>query len=138
MLTRSCWIQLVFGQKIAGRRQERLETTSKPVPPPSQRSLLNLDCCPSLGELLLDRLGFVFSDALFDRLRSAIDQVLGFLQTKTRNLAYRLDYVDLIGANFLKDDRELGLLFCRSRTCASRRTAARHHHRSRCRRRNAQ
>src|ERR1700733_7658824 len=132
MLTRSCWIQLVFGQKIAGRRQERLETTSKPVPPPSQRSLLNLDCCPSLGELLLDRLGFVFSDALFDRLRSAIDQVLGFLQTKTRNLAYRLDYVDLIGANFLEDNGELGLLFRRG-PAARRRTAARHHHRGRCR-----
>src|ERR1700729_3984614 len=113
MLTRSCWIQLVFGQKIAGRRRNGLRRPPTPPPPPRQRSLLNLDCRSSLGELFLDGLGFVFPDAFLDRLRSAIDQVLGFLQTKTRNLAYRLDYVDLIGANFLEDNGELGLLFPR-------------------------
>ena len=58
---------------------------------------------------------FFLRDVLLQGLGSAVDQVLGFLQTERGDLAYRLDGVDLIGAGILQDDGELGLLLDRSR-----------------------
>ena len=71
-------------------------------------------------ELLLDGLGLVLGRVLLQRLGSAVDQVLGFLQAERSDFAYRLDGVDLVGAGILEDDLELGLLLDRR----SRRRAA--------------
>src|SRR5271163_2490483 len=61
-------------------------------------------------ELLLDGLGLVLGRVLFQRLGSAIDQVLGFLQTERSDFANGLDGADLVRAGILEDDLELGLL----------------------------
>ena len=55
--------------------------------------------------------GLVLRDAGLHGLRCAVDQVLGFLEAKTRDLAHDLDDLDLLAAGFLEDDVELGLLF---------------------------
>src|SRR5208283_3807077 len=97
MLTRRPRIQLVFGQKIARRGGSNgLIPIQKPSESTAPASLLHLDRCSCLSELLLDGLGFVLGNALFNRLRSTVDQVLGFFQAKARDLAYRLDHIDLI------------------------------------------
>ncbi len=49
-------------------------------PPHKQGELLYINSSARVSKFLLDRLGFVFADTLFYRLRSAIDQVLGFFQ----------------------------------------------------------
>lgn len=46
----------------------------------SEINLLNFDSCPSVGEFLLDGLSFFLADAFLDRLGSAVNQVLSFLQ----------------------------------------------------------
>src|SRR6266540_1859382 len=60
--------------------------------------LLDFDLCTSLFELLLEGLGVRFGHAFLDRLRSAIDQVLGFLEAELGQLTNRLDDLDLLGA----------------------------------------
>ena len=64
-------------------------------------------------ELLADGLGFFLADVFLQRLGSAVDQVLGFLQTERGHFPYCLDGVDLVRAGILEDDGELGLLFNR-------------------------
>src|ERR1700729_582074 len=87
-------------------------------------------------ELLLDRLGLVLGRAFFQRLGSAVDEVLGFLQAERSDFAYSLDGVDLVRAGILENDLEFGLLFCRR---SSRSTAAAgNDHRGRSRGRNAE
>src|SRR5690348_2729367 len=86
-------------------------------------------------ELLLDGLGVFLAHVLLQRLRSAVHQVLGFLQTQGGDFAHRLDRADLVRARILQDDGELGLLHClRGRRP---RASAGNHHRGRRRRRNA-
>src|SRR5689334_22803738 len=52
---------------------------------PGFTQLLELDLRASLLELGLDLVGFVLVDAFLDRLRSAFDEVLGFLQAQARD-----------------------------------------------------
>ena len=80
-----------------------------------------------LFQLGLHLRGLVLRDAGLHGLRRAIDEILGFLQAKTRQLAHDLDDLDLLGAGFLEDDVELGLLFDGRRS----RRAHRHHRRRR-------
>src|SRR5882724_10872726 len=101
-------------------------------PRQSKTALLDFDGRASLGKLLLDGLSLVLRYAFLDGLRRSVNQILGFLQAQAGDFADRLNHVNLVGAHFLQDDRELRLLFRRSRRCRS--TAARHHHRG-CRRR---
>src|SRR6266540_1125152 len=61
---------------------------------------------PSVGELLLDRLGLVLADAFLDRLGSAVDQVLCFLQAEAGDFAYCFDDVDLIRADHRQNYRK--------------------------------
>src|SRR6185312_17174812 len=76
----------------------------------SRAGLLHVHLRASLFELGLGGVGLVLRDALLDRLRSGIYQLLGFLQAQARDqLAYRLDDVDLVRASLLEDDTELGL-----------------------------
>ena len=75
--------------------------------------------CASLGELLLYSLGLFLGNALFHVLGRSVDQFLGFFQAQAGDFADGLDYIDLIGADFLENDGEFGLLFGRSRTAAA-------------------
>src|SRR6185312_6935052 len=61
-------------------------------------------------ELLLDLLGLGLGDAFLDRLRGALDQVLGLLEAQAGDRAHFLDRADLVGAAVDEDDVELGLL----------------------------
>src|SRR5260370_27244829 len=90
--------------------------------------LLQLNLGASLFELGLDLLGFVLVDAFLDRLRRALDEVLGFLEAQAGDGADFLDDFDLLLAGGGEDDRELGLFFGGSsggrgptRTCDRRR-----------------
>ena len=100
-------------------------------------NLLHLDCRSSVGEFLLDGFRLFLGNTLFNGLRGAVDQVLGFLQTQAGDFSDRLDYIDLIGAHFLQDDAKFGLLLRRSRR-RRRSSTAGHHHRGRGRRRDAE
>jgi hypothetical protein len=65
---------------------------------------------PSASSLAFRPRGLVLRHAGLDRLRRAVDQVLGFLQAQAGDLADHLDDLDLLAAGFLEDDFELGLL----------------------------
>ncbi|MPM50518.1 hypothetical protein SDC9_97260 [bioreactor metagenome] len=58
-----------------------------------------------------DLLGVFFVDAFLDFARCAIDDVFGFFEAEAGKLTNDLDDLDLLGADFLEDDVELGLLF---------------------------
>src|SRR5690606_33233577 len=81
---------------------------------PEARSeiLLDFDLGAGFFQLLLQLFSGLLRDVLDDRLRSAFDQVLGFLQTQVgADAADFLDDVDLLVAAVNQDNGELGLLF---------------------------
>src|SRR5438874_9198993 len=73
--------------------------------------LLQFHLGASLFELLLYLVGFVFVHAFLDRLGSALDEVLGFLEAETSDGADFLDDFDLLLAGSGENNRELGLFF---------------------------
>src|SRR5690606_16242694 len=77
-------------------------------------ALLELDLRASGFELLLDLFGVGLGSGLLDGLRSALDKVLGLLETQAGDGADFLDDADLVRAGILQDDVELGLLLGRS------------------------
>ena len=77
----------------------------------SPSRLLEFDLRAGGFELLLDLLGFGLGDVFLDGLRSAFDEVLGFLEAQASDGADFLDDADLVRAGFLEDDGELGLRF---------------------------
>src|SRR5262245_46835972 len=83
-----------------------------------RRSLLDFDLCALLLEGRLDLLGLVPGDALLDRLRGRVDEVLRFLEAELGQLADDLDDRDLVRPDFGEDRAELGLLLGRGRGCA--------------------
>src|ERR1700761_9421479 len=64
------------------------------------RKLLDLDAGNTI-ELLRDGCCIFLRDVLLQRLRSAVDQVLGLLQTEVGDLANHLDSRDLVRAAIL-------------------------------------
>src|SRR6478736_678648 len=86
-------------------------TANCAVPGQLTQVLLDFDLGASFFQLLLGGFGVSLGHSFLDGLRSAVDQVLGFLQTQTGQLAHGLDDADLVRAGFLQDDGELGLLF---------------------------
>ena len=68
-----------------------------------------------LGELGLDGLRLLLGDALLDRLRRGVDQVLGLLEAQPGQLADRLDDQDLVRPDLGQHGVELGLLLGRRR-----------------------
>src|SRR5258706_2785291 len=82
-----------------------------PQPGPDREQLRLLDGNLGAGvfEDLLDLLGLILGNVLFDGLRSALDEVLRFLQAERGDLADGLDDVDLLLAGALENDGELGL-----------------------------
>ena len=57
--------------------------------------LLELDLGAGFFQLLLDLFGVVLAGAFLDGLRSAVHQILGFLQAEAGDLTDNLDDVDL-------------------------------------------
>src|SRR5690606_5221866 len=81
-------------------------------PKASSEILLDFDLGAGFFQLLLQLFSSLLRDVLDDRLRSAFDQVLGFLQTQVgADAADFLDDVDLLVAAVNQDNGELGLLF---------------------------
>src|SRR5438105_1377690 len=95
-------------------------------------AFLDVDRRADLGQLSLDRLGFLLGDLLLDRLGGAVDQVLGLLQTEPGQFAHHLDHLDLLVADRFEDGIELRLLLdgrrARSTPTRSRPAAGRGHH----------
>jgi len=65
---------------------------------PQVHRLLDLDGGAGLFELLLGVLGLVLGDAFLDRLRGALDDVLGLLEAEPGERAHDLDDLDLLVA----------------------------------------
>ena len=93
-----------FGTQVANRTKSINYLTSTVATP---------------SNFLRDGLGFFLGDVLLQRLGSAVDQVLGFLQAEGGDFAYGLDGIDLVGTGILEDDGELGLLFSRRSAAAA-------------------
>src|SRR5262245_47115739 len=68
-----------------------------------ERALLQLDGGACLLELGLDAVGLLLVDALLDRLRSRVDEVLRLLQAEARDGADDLDHLDLLAAGLRED-----------------------------------
>src|SRR3954464_10060538 len=84
-------------------------------------ALLDLDFGAGLLELCLDRVGLVLRDALLDRLRSRVDEVLRLLEAEAGDRADDLDHLDLLVADAGEDDVERRLLLGRgTRAVAAR------------------
>src|SRR3954467_10563507 len=83
-----------------------------PTPWGAGSSLTSLDADGGAGALEggLRLVSGVLVDLLEDRLRSAVDQVLGLLETERRERADLLDDLDLLVADRVEDDVELVLL----------------------------
>ena len=75
------------------------ERSGRPEP------LLNLHLGAGFFELLLHLLGFVFGDAFFDGLGRAFNERLGFGEAEARELADRLDDLDLLRRRFRRESR---------------------------------
>src|SRR6185312_12484585 len=105
---------------MAGRLRSGAAAPARARPLPA--ALLYFYSGAGVDELFLDGLGFFFIDAFFDGLGSAIDQILGFLETQAGNFAYRLDDVNLIRTRRGQNHGKFGLLFRRR---SRRRAAAR-------------
>src|ERR1044072_3438305 len=94
------WISIRFGMSMIFlirpnvRRRRRLFGTRDTIDGMVLiviASLLQLDRCARLFQLLLDRLGLGLRHGLLDGLRRAVDQVLRLLEAETRELAHHLD-----------------------------------------------
>ncbi len=81
--------------------------------PLGSRILLDFDLRASFFKLLLQRFGVGLGSAFLHGLRSAVDDVLGFLQAQAGSGTDDLDDLDLLGAGFEQHDVEFGLLFNR-------------------------
>src|SRR5579875_702206 len=109
-------------------RRNRLRLTA------GGRRLLDLDSGPGRLELGPGLLGLVLGDLLEQRLRRAVDQVLGLLEAQVGQGADLLDDLDLLVPRRSEHDVELGL-FLLGAGCLLRAGGAghsRHRHRCRC------
>src|SRR6185369_3880359 len=93
-------------------------------PSAARVTLGDFDRRAGVGELLLDLRGLILGQPLLHDLGNALDEILGLLEAEVRDLADRLDDVDLVGTDLLERDLELGLLGGR---CSSRRRRSRRH-----------
>src|SRR5581483_6794435 len=75
--------------------------------------LLDLDGGAGLLQLGLDRVGLLAVDALLDRVRGTVDQVLRLLEAEARDRADDLDHLDLLATRVREHDVERRLLLAR-------------------------
>src|SRR2546428_796564 len=74
---------------------------------------LELDGGAGLLELRAERLRLLLADALLDRLRGVVDELLGFLEPEPGRRSDHLDHVDLLVSDAREHDVELRLLLRR-------------------------
>src|SRR3989442_3001640 len=114
----------------------RARSRARPSPLVTQTGcrggLLDLDARAGCLQLLPRLVGLLLRDLLEDRLRRAVDEVLGLLQPKARQRAHLLDHLDLLVAGSRQDHVELRLLL--RLLAAGSGAGAGHHHRGRGRR----
>src|SRR5690606_24949634 len=96
---------------LASRKHERAGALERSPAPRKGTRLLDLDLGASFFELLLQRFGISLRHAFFHSLRSAVDQVFGFLQAQAGGSTHNLDGLDLLLASSHENDVKLGLLF---------------------------
>src|SRR5665811_1826133 len=77
----------------------------------NRQSLFELNLRAGRFEFLFDFLGFCLCDVFFHRLRSGLNEVFGFLQTKAGDGAYFFNYANLVRTALLQDDGEFSLGF---------------------------
>src|SRR4029453_2545299 len=65
---------------------------------PREQRLLELDRGAGFFQLRLDLVGLFLRDAFLDRVRRAVDEVLGLLEAKSGDRADDLDHLDLLAA----------------------------------------
>ena len=87
-------------------------------------TLLDFDHCAFGFQLGLELRGLVLRHVFLHALRSAVHEILGFLEAETRDFTDDLDDLDLLRAGFLENDLELGLLFDGRCSSGSARAAA--------------
>src|SRR6478672_7020481 len=87
-----------------------MQGTGTGVPAPGCSELFDLDGGAGLFELRLDPVGLLAVDAFLDRVRSAVDEVLGLLEAKAGDRADDLDHLDLLAPGAREDDVERRLL----------------------------
>lgn len=73
--------------------------------------LFKLDLCASFFKLFLDLFCVSFGDALFNRLRSAVNQCLCVFQAQTGDVFHQFDNAHLACASLSEDNVEFGFLF---------------------------
>src|SRR6185503_11633707 len=78
-----------------------------------------------LFELRLDLVGLLLGDALLDRLRRRVDEVLRLLEAETGDRAHDLDHLDLLAAGLGEHHVEGGLLLRRGTVATGCRAAGR-------------
>src|SRR3954464_6003453 len=78
--------------------------------------LLDLDLRALLLESGLDLVRLVAGNALLDRLRRRVNEVLGLLEAQAGQLAHDLDHGNLVRADLGQDGGEIGLLIARGRS----------------------
>src|SRR2546427_1661137 len=114
----------------------RARSRARPSPLVTQTGcrggLLDLDARAGCLQLLPRLVGLLLRDLLEDRLRRAVDEVLGLLQPKARQRAHLLDHLDLLVAGSRQDHVELRLLL--RLLAAGGGAGGGHHHRGRGRR----
>src|SRR5665213_201734 len=79
-----------------GKRERSRESSDIAANPVFCNGLLDFGLGAGVLELLLRSFSVGLGNGFLDRLRRAVDQVLGFLEPKAGDLAYRLDHVDLV------------------------------------------
>ena len=75
-------------------------------------ALRNFYCRAGSFQLGSGLFGLVLADTFLDRLRSAVDQFLGFLEAKTGDCTNSFDHVNFLVASSVENDIEFVLLFC--------------------------
>jgi hypothetical protein len=88
--------------------------------PTHKTRLLDFDLGACVFQLLLEGFCVSLGNAFLDRLRSAINQILGFLEAQAGNCTDDLDDFNLLVAGASQDDGELGLLFSSSGSTSAR------------------
>ena len=81
--------------------------------------LLQSDLCADVFQLLLQLFSLVLGDAFLDCLGSSLDDSLSVSQAQAGDLADSLDDLNLLGAEVLQNDVELGLLLSSGSSAAS-------------------
>jgi len=84
-----------------------------------RRKLLNFYISTGFLQLGNERFSVGLAYTFLNGLRSAVNEVLGFFQTKTGQVLNNLNNVQLVGASGLQDNVERGLLFSSSSATTS-------------------